>query len=78
MTTPPMTEAQRIAEGLSGHSIQCAMCGGHGLTRNADECRDCGGSGRNWLYPGGAIARYYRGPLIGKLPVRAVLQGEGL
>jgi DnaJ-class molecular chaperone len=53
-----------------GHSISCASCGGHGLvlamSGEPDECSDCGGSGRNWQYPGGAIARYYSGPLIGR------------
>ena len=53
-----------------GHSIQCARCGGHGLvlsmSSEPDECSDCGGSGCNWQYPGGAIARYYSGPLLGR------------
>jgi len=56
-----------------GKSITCANCDGHGLisswsfgVNEPDECRDCGGSGRNWQYPGGAIARYYSGPLLGR------------
>ena len=58
---------------MNGKAISCARCGGHGListwsfgVKEPDECPDCAGSGRNWQYPGGAIARYYSGPLIGR------------
>ncbi len=55
---------------LAGRLIPCDDCRGHGLhaeiNGELDECRACGGSGRNWQYPGGAIARYYGGPLIGR------------
>lgn len=58
-----------------GRHIKCATCNGSGLVASfseganwPDECEDCGGSGRNWLYPGGAIARYYSGPFIGREP----------
>jgi hypothetical protein len=57
----------------SGHTTPCARCAGHGVqtvwsfgVKEPEECSDCGGSGRNWQYPGGAIARYYGGPLIGR------------
>ena len=74
----PMTpdNIKATAEGLSGHSIKCANCNGHGIVSDMagepDECLDCGGSGANWQYPKGAIACYYSGPLIG----RAYLQQE--
>lgn len=57
---------------MNGSAIRCAKCGGKGLLRNdydpgvPDECEDCAGSGKNWRYAGGALARYYGGPLIGK------------
>lgn len=61
-----------------GAPIQCARCGGHGLVsswsfgvKEPNECADCGGSGSNWLYPRGAIAKYYSGPLIGLIPATA-------
>lgn len=57
-----------------GQSALCARCAGAGLVstwsfgvKEPDECPDCGGSGRNWVYPRGAIARYYGGPLIGRM-----------
>lgn len=57
----------------AGKFIECVRCGGHGYrivwsfgVKEPDECSDCGGSGRNWQYPGGAIAKYYSGPLIGR------------
>ena len=60
---------------MNGKPISCALCGGAGYrtvwsfgVKEPDECRDCGGSGQNWLYPNGAIARYYSGPLIGREP----------
>jgi hypothetical protein len=55
---------------LNGQSVDCCACGGHGLVAtwdgSPDECRWCDGTGRNWRYSGGAIARYYGGPLIGR------------
>ena len=63
-----------------GKFIECSLCGGAGLrsvwsfgVKEPDECGDCGGSGRNWQYPGGAIASYYGGPFIG----RAAIAQEG-
>lgn len=56
----------------NGEKIKCARCDGHGVHQGnslepwPEECKDCGGSGTNWRYPGGAIARYYGGPLIGR------------
>lgn len=55
-----------------GKEIGCTPCSGSGQIWQpaegwSDECAVCGGSGTNWLYPGGAIAKYYSGPLIGKL-----------
>lgn len=70
----PVTVSPALAgsASLNGKSIPCANCGGHGLvvamSGEPDECGDCGGSGRNWQYRGGAIARYYSGPLIGREP----------
>lgn len=59
---------------MNGKSIDCARCGGKGMTQiwanEYDECRDCGGSGKNWQYPGGAVARYYSGPLLGREKVQ--------
>lgn len=62
----------------SGRAIQCASCSGHGQVsswsfgvKEPDECSDCGGSGQNWQYRGGAIARYYSGPFLGKEPAPA-------
>ena len=59
----------------NGHAITCDRCGGTGIGQRAssyqpwhEECGDCGGSGKNWLYPRGAIAKYFSGPLIGRLP----------
>ena len=56
-----------------GQQITCSRCYGKGVRAvwsfgvlEPDECENCGGSGLNWLYPGGAIARYYSGPLIGR------------
>jgi len=61
--------------GCLGHHIKCDTCDGKGMrtiwsfgVKEPDECPDCGGSGLNWLYPHGAIARYYAGPLIGRVP----------
>jgi len=58
---------------MAGEFIKCSRCDGHGFrsvwsfgVKEPDECPDCGGSGRNWKYPGGAIARYYGGPLLGR------------
>ena len=56
---------------MNGKSITCATCNGHGklqhvVNRHSDECGDCGGGGSNWLYNGGAIAKYYSGPLVGR------------
>lgn len=57
----------------NGRRIQCATCDGKGQrsvwsfgVKEPDECADCGGSGFNWRYDGGAIAKYYSGPLIGR------------
>lgn len=65
-----MTQKCSTEQSLTGKSIRCARCGGHGLvlamSGEPDECSDCGGSGSNWLYPRGLIARYYSGPIIGK------------
>jgi len=56
---------------VNGKSIVCARCRGigvvgtwDGFSQIPDECADCGGSGSNWQYSGGAIARYYSGPLL--------------
>lgn len=64
-----MTSGQR-----RGQPVKCARCDGAGFllvwsfgVKEPDECVDCGGSGQNWQYPGGAIARYYSGPLIGRV-----------
>lgn len=69
METTKLTKA-----GLTGWDIECANCGGHGLVVDThgepDECAQCGGSGSNWQYPKGAIARYYGGPLIGRLAIQ--------
>jgi hypothetical protein len=55
---------------VNGKYIVCINCSGSGLVLSMcgepDECRECGGSGKNWQYPGGAIARYYSGPFIGR------------
>ena len=55
---------------MNGKHISCADCSGSGLVLSMcgepDECGKCGGSGSNWQYAGGAIARYYSGPLIGR------------
>ncbi len=59
-----------------GSAITCINCDGKGVVAHydmdgflsPDECPDCGGSGQNWQYPGGAVARYYSGPLLGKDP----------
>lgn len=56
-----------------GTAIECADCHGHGLVNShgePDECSTCGGSGKNWLYPRGAVAKHYAGPLIGKIIAR--------
>lgn len=59
---------------MNGQHIKCTRCDGHGMVtswsfgvKEPDECPDCGGSGVLWLYPGGAVAKHYSGPLIGKL-----------
>lgn len=61
------------ASDIPGEHIKCVWCDGHGVKASwsfgvmePDECRMCGGSGLNWKYPGGAIAKYYAGPLIGR------------
>jgi len=58
---------------MRGHYIECVHCSGHGQrtiwsfgVNEPEECEMCGGSGKNWQYPGGAIAKYYSGPLIGR------------
>lgn len=58
---------------MNGKAIKCERCDGAGYrtvwsfgVKEPDECPDCGGSGRNWRYEGGAIAKYYSGPLIGR------------
>lgn len=65
---------------MNGRSIDCARCGGTGMTQiwanEYDECRDCGGSGKNWQYPRGAIAKYYSGPLIGREPAAQPTGGK--
>jgi hypothetical protein len=57
---------------LNGEHIQCLRCAASGLVLDIhgepDECSQCGGSGLIWRYNGGAIARYYSGPLIGRVP----------
>lgn len=58
-------------EQKNGQQIECYACGGAGqifipVEGWSDECANCGGSGCNWQYSGGAIARYYTGPLIGR------------
>lgn len=67
MTSPNQSNTSR------GRPIRCSRCDGHGIistwsfgVQEPDECPDCGGSGANWLYPRGAIASYYSGPLIGR------------
>lgn len=59
-------------ESRNGEEITCYHCGGSGqIWQPAEgwsyECANCGGSGLNWQYSNGAIARYYSGPLIGRL-----------
>jgi DnaJ-class molecular chaperone len=63
---------------INGRSIQCVSCSGHGIKAawqfgvlEPDECSMCGGSGRNWQYPGGAVAKYYSGPLVGRAALKA-------
>ena len=58
---------------INGERIRCDRCDGHGYrvvwsfgVKEPDECSDCGGSGKIWKYRGGAIARYYGGPLLGR------------
>ena len=59
----------------NGEYISCAQCDGHGQVsswsfgvKEPDECGACGGSGLNWKYSGGAVAKHYAGPMIGRLP----------
>lgn len=58
---------------MNGKHIVCVSCDGHGYrttwsfgVKEPDECGSCGGTGKHWRYPGGAIARYYGGPLVGR------------
>lgn len=58
----------------NGKAIQCVTCAGAGIVMHRpvydpqiEECPDCGGSGLNWEYAKGAIARFYGGPLIGRM-----------
>lgn len=64
-----MSKPATTSECLNGKLITCFACDGYGIVdsgyHNPDECSNCGGSGFNWEYSGGAIARYYSGPLIG-------------
>ena len=51
--------------------ISCAACGGHGMYQAGFDitptmCRECT-YGNQWLYPNGTIAKYYGGPLRGRL-----------
>jgi hypothetical protein len=73
---PPALKAS-VRGMMRGAPVECARCGGKGMTQvwanEYEECADCGGSGKNWRYPGGAIARYYSGPLLGRAPTT---QGE--
>lgn len=59
-----------------GKSIVCWACDGHGIIdagyHNPDECGQCNGSGANWQYTGGAVAKYYSGPLIGRFRATAL------
>lgn len=55
-----------------GTQIKCESCDGKGiiaryLDGSPDECRDCAGNGTNWCYPSGVVARYYAGPLNGRV-----------
>jgi DnaJ-class molecular chaperone len=76
-----VTDNEKMIE-LAGKAVRCASCGGHGLVADMagepDECGVCGGSGQNWRYPGGAVARYYSGPLIGRDCSRASSKGTGV
>lgn len=65
---------------MNGQSIKCVYCDGHGVVQHAtrfdpcpEECRWCAGNGLQWQYPGGAIAAYYSGPLMGKAKVEKSL-----
>lgn len=69
----PMSLADDLRAAPNDGTIPCVRCGGSGVGHYADayqpwneECAGCGGSGLNWRYPGGAIAQYYSGPLIGR------------
>ena len=60
---------------MSGKAIKCPHCEGRGIVavwsfgvKEPDECSRFAGSRINWIYPNGAIARYYAGPLIGRMP----------
>jgi len=60
-----------------GKYVRCDRCDGHGQisswqfgVKEPDECPDCGGGGSLWLYPKGALAKYYGGPLIGRYTKR--------
>ena len=70
-------------ENKRGKSVECPHCGGAGLVsvwsfgvKEPEECSLCDGSGINWLYPNGAIARYYSGPMIGRMPTHPTAGDE--
>lgn len=59
---------------MNGEILKCYKCDGKGLVtswsfgvKEPDECGNCGGSGLNWIYPSGVIAKYYSGPLCGRV-----------
>jgi len=58
---------------MKGKQIRCDHCDGQGVVQGKffdpwpKECRWCAGNGTQWLYPGGAIAVCYGGPLVGHL-----------
>lgn len=58
--------------------IKCSSCSGKGIVskysmtdfEGPDECNDCFGSGNQIIYENGTIAKYYGGPLCGKLTIK--------